>query len=36
VRFSDELKHVDSMSDHPDGNEVMPLTDIDDVWLGRR
>jgi endonuclease G, mitochondrial len=36
VRFSAELKQVDAMHDHPDGNELLPLASLDEVWLGGR
>jgi endonuclease G len=35
VRFSAGLKKVDAMLNHPKGLEVMPLSSLEDVWLGR-
>jgi endonuclease G len=36
VRFSDDLKGIDAMSNHPDDKEIMPIESLDAVWLGRR
>jgi endonuclease G len=35
VRFSDDLKKVDTMLSHPDGNEIMPLTGVEEIWMGQ-
>jgi endonuclease G, mitochondrial len=34
VRFSDDLKSLDIMLNHPDGNELAVLESATDIWLG--
>ena len=36
VRFSDALKEVDVMLDHPEGHELMPLEGAEEIWMGQR
>jgi len=35
VRFSNELKQVDAMRNHPDEKEIVPIENLENVWLGR-
>lgn len=36
VEFSDDLKRVDSLADHPSGGEEVELKSLDDLWTGPR
>jgi endonuclease G len=36
VRFSEGLKEVDAMRDHPQGDELMTIGAENEIWLGRR